>query len=250
MMYTIIPVKKCKVVDCYRVDLYYDHDEKREGEYCMEHAKEKGLIETTTMGKYVSLCKSGTCINRVLTSRDGKSYSKYCGDHSVIEYHNKYCECDTKYTHCSDVKHLQCMFSKCVEIPHRVLYSIDRRGYYCIEHWNRLLDNLHAPKTTVERSLVCNKLAVMKLTRYLGDSSGLYRGECTPLYPQKHTHTGSDNTSPLKGKYSDNYKEGYTGSRSKRPSSPHRTSPNGLDEYIPDSDDWIEYALENISFCT
>ena len=275
----MIPVKKCKVDDCYRIDLYYDKKKGDEPEYCIEHAAQYRLVNVKTGRKPLCLCKSVGFINIVLATQYYRKYRRYCYDYSVIEYHNNNCadvEGGKKYSKCSDVHYLQCMYPNCFRIPHRVIYGTDRKGYYCIEHWEYLMEDLYSPLIPGTEQYVpiaplgYGEIHRLKFTNYVMGIAGLSIAS-TDSYYGRYTDYNvmqKEERKESRGQYTDRgqYMNGEQctdkrecmnrGQYMDRDQTVYsmesivEENTNVCEDYLPDSDDWIEYALEHISFCT
>ena len=179
----------------------------------------------------------------------------------MIEYHNNNCadvEGGKKYSKCSDVHYLQCMYPNCFRIPHRVIYGTDRKGYYCIEHWEYLMEDLYSPLIPGTEQYVpivplgYGEIHRLKFTNYVMGTAGLsiastdsYYGRYTDYnVMQKEERKECRGQCTDRGQYMNGEQTVYS------MESTVEENTNVCEDYLPDSDDWIEYALEHMSFCT
>lgn len=176
-MYKIVIVTKCRAEDCTVTDVFYN---RRRGDpplYCIRHAIEYGLVHVKTGRKPKGICDNGNCKNKkLITLHYSGREEKYCQDYTIIDYHNSI-HPHSKYSKCSDVMYLQCMYtslcssfppssvtsfppssvtSACSNIPQYMIYDKNYEGYYCYAHYH-----------SIQRLLNCNSPSPTDYSQYL-----------------------------------------------------------------------------------
>lgn len=134
-MYSTSPsICKCIIRYCTNIALFSVDSRP----YCIEHANINVLTPMRYEYKSLKLCANGKCENR---GRIRHGDQLYCTDYFIVQYYNSH-ENTSRYSECSDVKYITCMYEDCWSVPSHLLSEGIFRGYYCNRHHDILRDEI------------------------------------------------------------------------------------------------------------